>query len=115
MSQAAVEKALGKLITDECFRGRFLADPAAASFSAGLDLSPAELDALSRLPGKAIARFGACLDDRIRRIPLDEEGRPPQEGTAQGRRRRLAGGAGSPCHPVQNAEPDQNQKGHHSR
>ena len=115
MSQTAVERALGKLITDECFRGRFFADPAAASFSAGLDLSPAELDALSHLPGKAIARFSTRLDDRIRRIPLDEEGRPPREGTAQGRRRRIAAGAGSPCHSVQNAEQDQNQKGHHSR
>jgi hypothetical protein len=78
MSQAAVEKALGKLITDECFRRRFIQDPATASFNAGLELSRAELDALSRLPDKAMARFSACLDDRIRRIPLDEEGRPAQ-------------------------------------
>jgi hypothetical protein len=75
MSQAAVEKALGKLITDECFRRRFFKDPAAASFAAGLELSPAEADALSRLPLGAIIRFGACLDARICRLSLEED--PP--------------------------------------
>lgn len=75
MSQAAVEKALGKLITDECFRSRFFRNPAAVSFHAGLELSQAEVDALSRLPVEAIARFTACLDRRICRLPLDEEDR----------------------------------------
>jgi hypothetical protein len=73
MSQSAVEKALGKLITDECFRRRFFKDPAGASFAAGLELSPAELDALSRLSVEAIARFCAHLDHRICRLPMDEE------------------------------------------
>jgi hypothetical protein len=85
MSQAAVEKALGKLITDECFRVRFFRDPAAASFAAGLELSAAELDALVRLPMKAIARFSGCLDDRIRRIPLEEEGRPQGNSRREGK------------------------------
>ncbi len=76
MCQAAVEQTLGKLITDETFRIRFFRDPAAASFSAGLDLSRAELDALSRLPIEAIVQFSVSLDDRIRRLPLDEEARP---------------------------------------
>jgi len=107
MSQVAVEKALGKLITDECFRGRFFKDPAAASFSAGLELSQAELDALSRLPVKAIARFSGCLDDRIRRVPLDEEGRPPWEGTSQVRRRRTVTGAGPACDSAQDTKEDQ--------
>jgi hypothetical protein len=75
MSQAAVEKAIGKLITDECFRRRFFKDPVAASFQAGLELSQPEVDALSRLPVEAIARFSACLDRRICRLPLDEESR----------------------------------------
>jgi len=106
MSQAAVEKALGKLITDECFRGRFYKDPAAASFSAGLELSQAELDALSRLPPKAIARFSGCLDDRIRRVPLDDEGRPLCEGTSPVRRRRTASGAGPTCDSAQDIKED---------
>ncbi len=76
MCQAAVERTLGKLVTDETFRRRFFRDPAPTSFSAGLDLSRAELDALSRLPVEAIVQFSACLDDRICRLPLDEEVRP---------------------------------------
>ena len=107
MSQAAVEKALGKLITDECFRSRFFKDPAAASFSAGLELSQAELDALSRLPVRAIVRFSGCLDDRIRRVPLDDEGRPPWEGTSPVRRRRTASRAGPVCDSAQDIKEDQ--------
>ena len=76
MCQTAVEKTLGKLVTDETFRIRFFRAPSVASFSAGLELSQAELDALSRLPLEAIVQFSATLDDRIRRLPLDEEVRP---------------------------------------
>ncbi len=75
MSQAAVERVLGKLITDEPFRVRFFREPAAASFAAGLELSKAEADALSRIPVELIAWFSACLDDRICRLPFTEDGR----------------------------------------
>jgi hypothetical protein len=97
MSQAAVEKALGKLITDECFRRRFFKDPAGASFAAGLELSQAELDALSRLPGKAIARFSARLDHRICRLSLEEEGRRTSPGTPPVRREGPDDRAGPGC------------------
>ena len=107
MSQAAVERTLGKLITDECFRRRFFKDPTAASFSAGLELSLAELDALSRLPVKATDRFSGCLDDRIRRVPLDDEGRPPWEGTSTARRGRADSGAGPIDDSAQNTKEDQ--------
>lgn len=76
MSQTAVERALGKLVTDDSFRDRFFSDPSAASFSAGLDLSRAELDALARLSKRALARFGRLLDDRICRLPVEGEERP---------------------------------------
>ena len=76
MGQAAVERILGKLLTDETFRVQFFRDPAAASFSAGLELSRAELDALSRLPVEAIVQVSACLDDRICRLPREEEAWP---------------------------------------
>jgi hypothetical protein len=75
MSQAAVERVLGKLVTDEAFRDRFFRDPAVTSFSAGCELSQGELDALTRLPVQAIAAFSACLDDRIRWLPVEEAGR----------------------------------------
>jgi hypothetical protein len=76
MCQTAVEKTLGKLVTDETFRIRFFRDPAATSFSSGLELSRGELDALTRLPLEAIVQFSAAVDDRIRRLPLDGEARP---------------------------------------
>jgi hypothetical protein len=72
MSQAAVERALGKLVTDETFRARFFRNPEAASFAAGLELSRAEVEALSRLPPEAVAQFSAVLDARICRLPLEE-------------------------------------------
>lgn len=107
MSQAAVEKALGKLITDECFRGRFFKDPAAASFYAGLELSQAELDALARIPLEAIARFSDRLDDRICRLPLDEEERQTPQIASQVRRRRTSSRAGQSCCSAQETKEDE--------
>ncbi len=107
MSQAAVEKTLGKLITDECFRHHFFKDPGAASFAAGLELSRAELDALSRLSVDAIARFGARLDLRICRLPLDEEGRQTSPGTPQVRRRGTDDRAGQGCCSAQETKEDE--------
>jgi hypothetical protein len=71
MSQIAVERTLGKLVTDAAFRSRFFRDPAGASFLAGLELSRAEIDALSSLDVEAIERFSNCLDHRICRCALD--------------------------------------------
>jgi hypothetical protein len=90
MSQASVERTLGKLITDKCFRERFFRDPAGASFYAGLELSPGELDALSRLPKKVLAQFSARLDDRICRLPLDVDHRPVPAGLIDEKENRLA-------------------------
>jgi hypothetical protein len=67
MSQQAVERAIGKLVTDESFRARFSADPARASLEAGLSLSATELVALARLSDEALRRFADVLDDSIRR------------------------------------------------
>jgi hypothetical protein len=72
MSLAAVEKALGKLITDECFRAGCCKDPAAAGIAAGLELSQAEPDVRSRVSVEAIARFNARLDHRLWRLLLEE-------------------------------------------
>jgi hypothetical protein len=51
MSQPGVERTLGKLLTDEAFRERFLAAPELASWEPGLQLSAVELEALSRSRG----------------------------------------------------------------
>lgn len=80
MSQQAVERALGKLVTDEGFREAFFADPVAAALQAGLALAPQELDALRRLPRSALAGLGACVDDRICRLYVPMK-RSPEEGS----------------------------------
>ena len=77
MSQAAVERTLGKLVTDDGFRRRFFRDPAAVSFAAGLVLSPAEMDALSHLPCEVILQFSACLDSRICRCSCTNDQEDP--------------------------------------
>ncbi len=76
MSQWAVERTIGKLLTDDVFRERFFTDPAVVSFNAGLELSGVELDALLRLPKQALAHFSRLLDDRICWLPFDEQQRP---------------------------------------
>ena len=75
MTQHAVERALGKLLTDENFRDRFFANPETASWEAGFALSAIELEALSRLSREALARFSDGLDKRISRPCLDPERR----------------------------------------
>jgi len=68
MSQQAVEKALGKLVTDEGFREEFFRNPGFASVRAGLELSREELDALLRISRRALATLAASLGDRICRL-----------------------------------------------
>ncbi len=80
MSQQAVEKTLGRLVTDEGFRGQFFRDPLGASLRIGVELSAEELDALVRVPRSALASLSARLDDRICRLhipsmPVPEEQR----------------------------------------
>ena len=70
VSQAGVERTLGKLATDEEFRARFFENPATAAWEAGIALSPNELEALSGLSRTALARFSQSLDGRIRRLCL---------------------------------------------
>ncbi|HWT83386.1 MAG TPA: Franean1_4349 family RiPP [Candidatus Methylomirabilis sp.] len=80
MSQRAVERTLGKLVTDEGFRDEFFMHPQTTCVQAGLNLTQEELDALSRLPRTALAALCARLDDRICRLhvaidPAHEEHR----------------------------------------
>ncbi len=77
MSQRYVEKAVGKLVTDEGFRNRFFKDPRKTSFSEGFDLSQDELQALARIPRAALAALSERLDDRICRLHIP--GEPKEE------------------------------------
>lgn len=79
MTQQAVERVLGKLLTDENFRDRFFASPELTCWEAGLPLSPVELEALSRLSHDSIARFGDALDKRISRPSLDPDRREAEK------------------------------------
>lgn len=72
MSQKAVERAVGKLVTDVEFRRDFFKAPDAASLRAGLELSAEELDALRRIPPTALARLGDVMDARICRLCFPE-------------------------------------------
>ena len=77
MSQRVVERAVGKLVTDEGFRNRFFKDPEQASFFEGFDLSREELEALARIPRAALAALSERLDDRICRLHVPWD---PNEG-----------------------------------
>ena len=72
MSQRAVERAVGKLVTDEGFRAAFYRAPSIAVLRAGLDLSVDELCALSSIPSEALTALAARLDDRICCIHVPE-------------------------------------------
>ncbi len=68
MSQRAVERAVGKLVTDEGFREAFHRDPGCACRAVGIELTGEELRALHRIPVDALIAFCARLDDSICRI-----------------------------------------------
>lgn len=73
MSQRSVERALGKMITDEAFRRKFFGDPKGTSLAAGLDLLPDELGALLSVPRAVLAELEARLEDRICRLAIPDE------------------------------------------
>ena len=68
MSQQAVERAIGRLCTDEDFRSRFFANPEAASHEAGLPLTTSEAQALAALSVEAVVSFAREIDPRISRL-----------------------------------------------
>jgi len=70
VTQQAVERALGKLLSDENFLERFFAGPDLSCCEAGFALSSVELEALSQLSHEALARCGDGLDKRISRPSL---------------------------------------------
>ena len=74
MSQRDVERTLGRLLTDPCFRRDFFRDPARACLEVGVQLSAHEVDALLRVPPRGLASLAGQLDDRICRLDLDIDG-----------------------------------------
>ena len=68
MSQRDVERALGRLLTDESFRHEFFGNPTEACLLVGLQLTSEEIEALLGTPRPALAKLGSRLDDRICRL-----------------------------------------------
>lgn len=76
MSQKSVEIVIGKLATDEELRARFLADPMAALDGLGergLDLNPAEREALLAIPKGVWIVIPRWIHPRLQKIALSPE------------------------------------------
>ena len=70
MSQRDVERALGRLVTDEAFRREFYHDPPRACVGLGIQLTEEEIQALVATPRSVLADLASRLDDRICRLHL---------------------------------------------
>lgn len=91
MSQANVERVIGRLATDEAFRRRFAEDrPAllAELAAAGVELTGCERRALEGLDVSAAGRFAAALDPRIQKCDLKRFGSGRAEESMQDDGRR---------------------------
>jgi hypothetical protein len=96
MSQLAVERVLGKLVTDTQFRAEFFAEPAGVCRDYGLELTPVELAALRRIDEAALRTLAARLDPKIVRVMAVhlEEGNARLSLSRSVRDRRSERGAG---------------------
>ena len=96
MSQLAVERVLGKLVTDAQFRAEFFGEPAGVCREYGLELTPVELAALRRVDETALRTLAAGLDPKIVRVmALRLEGGHGRLGLSRSARaRRSQRGAG---------------------
>jgi hypothetical protein len=73
VSQANVERVIGKLMTDEAFRHRFLDDPESVLrelTGAGMALTPCELSGLASLDADWLARAAEAVDPRLQKSDL---------------------------------------------
>jgi hypothetical protein len=76
MSQRCVETIIGRLVTDEGFRRRFLTDAAGVLDELrgrGCELTPVETQALAALDPAAVRAFAGVLDERLQKIDLAAE------------------------------------------
>lgn len=82
MTQRAVERLVGMLVTDEALRHEFLSNPRATIEGlvlSGWDLHEHERAALESLDGRELDRFATSLDPRILKAALRPRGAPPQQ------------------------------------
>jgi len=80
MTQRNVERLIGRLLTDEALRDRYLTAPARTLLdleAEGWQLTALERDALVALDRHRLAEFADSVDPRIRKAPLLHEGTSP--------------------------------------
>ena len=65
VSQSAVERVLGRLVTDVGFRSEFFEEAASVCQHHGFELSSIELSALLRIDAQALQTLANTLDPRI--------------------------------------------------
>ena len=78
MSQPHVERVIGLLATDECFRRRFMKDPRSALLEVvqkGMELTASEIWSLASLDRRELTRFAEAIDARLQKV--DPEGGDP--------------------------------------
>jgi hypothetical protein len=76
MSHRSVETIIGRLVTDEGFRRRFLTETAAVLDELrqrGCELTPIETQALAAIDPAALRAFASGLDERLQKIDLAAE------------------------------------------
>jgi hypothetical protein len=81
MSHRHLEIVIGRLVTDEAFRRRFVEKPAEWSdelAAAGLELSGAELTALRRTDASAWLAIADAIDPRLQKASLKPVDRGPR-------------------------------------
>lgn len=75
MTQRNVERLIGRLVTDEALRGRFIQDPGGAVaevVAEGWELTEMERAALASLDRRSLAQLAARVDRRIQKAALIE-------------------------------------------
>ena len=74
MSQTNVERVIGLLATDECFRRAFARSPQEALMkmaNRGVELTASEARSLASLDPHAVERFADCIDPRLQKADLE--------------------------------------------
>ena len=77
MAQRSIEILIGRLVTDEELRERFVVAPLETlrfEQQQGLELTAAELDALLASPLSLWTRLAAVLDERLQKASLKRRG-----------------------------------------
>ena len=67
MSQRAVERFIGRLVTDDQFRRKASRSLSEACYEVGLELTAGEIDLLSRMEFGCFADLSSSLDPGLRR------------------------------------------------